>query len=223
MLTQKSPPLLVLVITVLVSACNYPQPDYKNKMAKLSTCKKNEQTAVFAEGCFWHSELVFQSLIGVREAISGYAGGHDTIPYYEKVGEGKTGHAECVMVYYDTMLISYETLVKAFFASHNPTSLNQQGQDVGPEYRSMAFYKTLREKETIEREINNISLQNKYSNKIVTEVVPLNNFYPAEEFHQEYVDKHPDNDYVKYVTIPEFLVFKVNFNANYKPIKYVDY
>lgn len=214
---------LFIVIAALVSSCNYPEPDYRNRMAKLPARLQNEKTAVFAEGCFWHSELVFQSLVGVREAISGYAGGHDTLPYYEKVSEGKTGHTECVMVYYDTTVISFATLVKVFFASHNPTSVNQQGQDIGPEYRSVAFYNTLAEKEIIQKEIETLNNQKKYSRKIVTEVTPLNKFYPAEEFHQEYVDKHPDNDYVKYVSIPEFLVFKINFNANYKPIKYVDY
>jgi peptide-methionine (S)-S-oxide reductase len=214
---------MTLVGIFLASSCNYAEPDYRDRMAKLPELQKNEATATFAEGCFWHSELVFQSLVGVNEVVTGYAGGQDTLPYYEKVSEGKTGHAESVRVYYDTTQISYETLVKVFFASHDPTSLNRQGQDVGTEYRSVAFYKTQSEKEIIEKEILKLSIQNKYKNKVVTEVVPLSKFFPAEEFHQEYVKKHPDNDYVKYVSIPEFLSFKVGFEANYKPIEYIDY
>src|SRR3954464_11029257 len=102
---------------------------------------KNEAVATFAEGCFWHTEIVFQSLQGVRDAVSGYAGGSDKKPDYDKVSEGGTGHAESVNVYYDPFRISFETLVKAFFASHDPTQLNRQGPDVGPQYRSIAFYR----------------------------------------------------------------------------------
>lgn len=214
---------IVLFSILLTESCKYDEPNYQNKMAKLLKVQKNEKTAVFAEGCFWHSELVFQSLVGVNEVITGYAGGQDTLPYYEKVSEGKTGHAESVMVYYDTTQISYETLVKVFFASHDPTSLNRQGQDIGTEYRSVAFYKTSSEKKTIEKEISNLIGQKMYKNKIVTEVMSLSKFFPAEEFHQEYVKKHPDNDYVKYVSIPEFLSFKIGYEANYKPIEYIQY
>src|SRR5689334_22975753 len=100
-----------------------------------------ESVATFSEGCFWHAEIVFQSLVGVRDAVSGYAGGHDTDPDYEKVSSGTTGHAETVQVYYDSSKISYKTLVDAFFASMDPTQLNRQGNDVGTEYRSIAFYR----------------------------------------------------------------------------------
>jgi len=187
-------------------------------MAEEPGLRKNERTAVFAEGCFWHSELVFQSLVGVREALSGYAGGSDAHPTYEKVSTGSTGHAEAVKVYYDPSKIRYETLVRVFFASHDPTSLNRQGQDAGTEYRSIAFYQTPEEKQIIDAEL--ARAQAKYKKPIVTEVKPLGRFYPAEELHQEYVEKHPDNDYVKYVAIPEFLAFKIDFEANYKPVSY---
>jgi peptide-methionine (S)-S-oxide reductase len=152
--------------------------------------------------------------------VSGYAGGTKKDPYYGEVSSGKTGHAECVQVYYDTTKISFETLVKAFFASHDPTSLNRQGQDVGTEYRSIAFYRNARERRVIEKEMAQMQEKERFKNKIVTEVRPLGVFYPAEEFHQEYVQKHPHNDYVQYVAVPEFLEFKINFEANYKPIDY---
>lgn len=176
----------------------------------------NEAVATFAEGCFWHAEIVFQSLDGVRDAVAGYAGGTNTNPSYEKVAEGNTGHAETVQVYYDPSKISYETLVKVFFASQDPTTPNRQGNDAGTEYRSMAFYSNEKEKQIIESEIKQLTDLKVYKNKIVTEVVPLKKFYTAEAYHQEYIHNHPDNPYVANVSIPEFLNFKKKFKANYK-------
>lgn len=173
--------------------------------------------ATFAEGCFWHTEIVFQSLVGVRDAVSGYAGGTTANPRYKDVSGGKTGHAEAVQVYYDPAKISYKTLVAAFFASQDPTTLNRQGNDVGTEYRSMAFYRTESEKETILQEINRINATGKYKSKIVTEVVPFGTFYKAEDYHQEYVVHNPGNSYVRNVTIPDFLQFKKEFQGLFKP------
>lgn len=176
----------------------------------------NEAVATFAEGCFWHSEIIFQSLVGVRDAVSGYAGGTDTNPTYEKVGEGNTGHTETVQVYYDPSKISYETLVKALFASMDPTQLNRQGNDAGTEYRSAAFYRTENEKKIIEAEIKRITDSKMYKNKIVTELKPFVAFYPAEAYHQEYVYYHPTNSYVANVSIPDYLEFKKEFKGNFK-------
>jgi peptide-methionine (S)-S-oxide reductase len=174
----------------------------------------NEAVATFAEGCFWHSEIVFQSLAGVRDAVSGYAGGKDKHPDYETVGTGKSGHAETVQVYYDPSKVSYETLVAAFFASMDPTELNRQGNDEGPQYRSIAFYRTAKEKEIIEAAMK--KEQSKYKQKIVTEVVPFTAFYEGEAYHQEYIHFHPTNGYVANVSIPDFLAFKKNFKGNFK-------
>jgi peptide-methionine (S)-S-oxide reductase len=132
----------VIALFIFFAGCSYSQ---KNETLKIPAGIKqktsgNEAVAYFSEGCFWHTEIVFQSLEGVRDAISGYAGGTTTNPDYEEVGSGSTGHAETVMVYYDPAKISFETLVKAFFASHDPTQLNYQGNDVGTQYRSIAFY-----------------------------------------------------------------------------------
>ncbi len=176
----------------------------------------NEAVATFAEGCFWHSEIVFQSLEGVRDAVSGYAGGTDKNPDYEKVCTGKTGHAEVVQVYYDPLKVSYETLVAAFFASQNPTELNRQGYDEGTQYRSVAFYRTNAEKQAIESEIQRITDSKKYKGKIVTQVVPFAKFYPAEDYHQEYIYNHPDNSYVQNVSIPDYLKFRKQFNGKFK-------
>ncbi|HYM93140.1 MAG TPA: peptide-methionine (S)-S-oxide reductase MsrA [Chitinophagaceae bacterium] len=175
----------------------------------------HESVAYFSEGCFWHTEIVFQSLVGVRDAVSGYAGGVDTNPDYEKVSSGETGHAETVQVFYDSSKISFETLVKAFFASHDPTTLNRQGNDEGTQYRSIAFYSNEKEKKIIEAEIKNLN-DSKYHGKIVTEVKAFSKFYPAEDYHQEYILYHPNNSYVQNVSIPDFLRFKREFKGNFK-------
>jgi peptide-methionine (S)-S-oxide reductase len=178
--------------------------------------KSKESVATFAEGCFWHSEIVFQSLVGVRDAVSGYAGGTDKNPDYEKVSTGNTGHAETVQVYYDSSKISYKTLVDAFFASMDPTTLNRQGNDAGTEYRSIAFYRNENEKKIVEAAIKLITDSKKYKSKIVTEVVAFNKFYPAEDYHQEYIYNNPGNSYVQNVSIPDFLEFKREFKGNFK-------
>jgi peptide-methionine (S)-S-oxide reductase len=171
----------------------------------------NEAVATFAEGCFWHSELVFQSLVGVRDAVSGYCGGNYANPDYEMVCTGKTGHAESVQVYYDTTKISYETLVKAFFASMDPTQVDGQGPDRGTQYRSIAFYRNEKERQIILAEIKRLTDAKKYSDKIVTQVVPFSKFYAAEAYHQEYIHNNPGNPYVQHVSIPDFLEFKSTF------------
>lgn len=176
----------------------------------------NEAVANFSEGCFWHTEIVFQSLVGVRDAVSGYAGGTDSNPDYEKVSSGETGHAETVQVYYDPSKISFETLVDAFFASHDPTEVNRQGNDVGTQYRSIAFYRNEKEKQVIEAAIRKISDEKKYASKIVTEVKPFIKFYPAEGYHQEYILHNPDNPYVQNVSIPDFERFRKEFKGNFK-------
>lgn len=173
-----------------------------------------EAVAYFAEGCFWHTEIVFQSLYGVRDAVSGYAGGHSTNPDYNSVTSGNTGHAETVQVYYDPSKISFETLVDAFFASHDPTQVNRQGNDIGPQYRSIAFYSTDKEKQVIENAIR--KQQKNYSLPIATEVLPVRKFYPAEAYHQEYILNHPGNSYVQHVSIPDYLHFRKTFKGKFK-------
>jgi peptide-methionine (S)-S-oxide reductase len=152
----------------------------------------------------------------VRDAVSGYAGGKSINPNYEKVTSGSTGHAETIKVYYDPSKISYETLVAAFFASQDPTTLNRQGNDIGTQYRSIAFYQNEKEKKIIEAEIKRLTDTRKYKNKIITEVVPFTKFYPAEEYHQEFIYYHPNNAYVKNVSIPDFFKFKKEFTGNFK-------
>jgi len=176
----------------------------------------NESIAYFSEGCFWHAELVFQSLVGVTDAVSGFAGGTTKSPSYEDVCTGSTGHAETVQVYYDPTKISYQTLVEAFFASQDPTQVDGQGNDEGTQYRSIAFYTNDKEKQVITAEIKKLTDSKKYTAKIATQVVPFTKFYPAEDYHQEYIYYNPNNPYVQNVSIPDFLEFKKNFKGNFK-------
>ena len=208
--------VLLANMFLLVSCGQTQTGNVKIPVAVSTKPAPQEAVATFAEGCFWHSEIVFQSLVGVRDAVSGYAGGTDTNPDYEKVSGGETGHAESVQVYYDPSKISFETLVRAFFASHNPTEVNRQGNDVGTQYRSVAFYRNEKEKQIIEAEIKRITDSKKYSDKIVTEVKSYTKFYPAEEYHQEYILHHPENPYVQNVSIPDFERFRKEFKGNFK-------
>ncbi len=205
---------LFIFIFAIVS-CGQTQ-QVKIPVAEKTKPSPNEAVADFSEGCFWHAEIVFQSLVGVRDAVSGYCGGRDRNPDYEKVSSGTTGHAETVQVYYDPSKISYATLVAAFFASMDPTELNRQGPDEGTQYRSIAFYRNDEEKKIIQAEIQKV--QADYRAKIVTEVVPFNVFYPAEDYHQEYIVNHPENPYVQNVSIPDYLRFRAKFKqGNFKP------
>jgi peptide-methionine (S)-S-oxide reductase len=169
---------------------------------------KNYNVATFAAGCFWHEEALFESVKGVKEAISGYAGGKTSNPTYEIVETGTTGHAESVNVYYDPKEISYETLVKVFFAGQDPTQVNGQGPDHGTQYRSIAFYRTPEEKTIIDDEVKTLTASGQYKKPIATQVMPFTKFWQAEDYHQNYIENNPDNSYVQYVSIPEIKEFQ---------------
>lgn len=158
--------------------------------------------AVFAAGCFWCEETFFESIIGVGEVVSGYAGGNTENPTYEEVGSGKTGHAESFLVYYDSTIIDYNTLLKVYFSSLDPTQVNGQGPDIGTQYRSIIFYTNEEEKVLAENYISDLSKSGKYDRAISVEVKELIKFYPAEKYHQNYVNLNPDNPYVYRESIP---------------------
>jgi peptide-methionine (S)-S-oxide reductase len=169
---------------------------------------KNYSVATFAAGCFWHEEALFESVKGVKEAISGYAGGTTSNPTYEDVETGNTGHAETVNVYYNPKEISYETLVKVFFAGQDPTQVNGQGPDHGTQYRSIAFYRTPEEKTVIENEIKALTASGKFKKPIAAQVMPFTKFWQAEDYHQNYIEHNPNSSYVQYVSIPEIKDFQ---------------
>ena len=170
----------------------------------------NDKVAYFASGCFWCVEAIFESVEGVSEAISGYAGGHTKNPTYQTIGTGRTGHAESVAVYYDPQIISFKTLVDVFFGSHDPTTKNGQHPDYGTQYRSIAFYNSLEEKEIIEGAINKLNRE-VYKNKIVTEVKKIDIFYEAESYHQNYEKRNPYDRYVRNISIPRLKRFQKKF------------
>lgn len=157
--------------------------------------------ATFAGGCFWAQEEAFEQIKGVKQVVSGYAGGTKANPTYEEVAAQNTGHAETVQIYYDPKVVSYQKLADIFFtASHDPTQLNRQGNDVGPEYRSAAFYRTPAEKQVLESTIARVNASKEYSGSIVTQVVPFQKFWPAEAYHQGYYRLHPENPYIANVS-----------------------
>lgn len=164
--------------------------------------------AYFASGCFWCVEEVFESVRGVQEVVSGYAGGKEQNPTYEQVGRGATGHAEAVEVYYDPKVVSYQTLLDVFFASQDPTTPNRQGPDAGTQYRSIAFYTTNEEKALIEATVKKLNASGTFNDPIVTEITAFEKFWPAEDYHQNYVRLHPNEGYVRGVSQPRFERFK---------------
>lgn len=154
-------------------------------------------TAVFAGGCFWGVEAVFEHVKGVRGVVSGYAGGKEANPTYEQVSSGDTGHAESVQVVYDPSVVTYATLMRVFFSvAHDATELDRQGPDVGPQYRSAIFYRNEFQKREAEAYIAQLTAAKYYSGPIVTEVAPLTRFYPAEEYHQNFMARNPNNMYI---------------------------
>lgn len=217
--------LFSLLISLSVACATKKSTDQANKSevkdtspAKLPDLKPGEAVATFAAGCFWCVEEEFELLKGVREAVSGYAGGDLVNPTYEQVGTDKTGHAEAVQVYYDPKVISYDTLVKAFLYGHDPTTLNRQGPDAGTQYRSMAFYRTSAEKASIDAAISRYNAANEHNgDPVVTQVVPFKAFYPAEVYHQGYYRAHPDEFYIETVSEPKVEKFKKRLADKLKP------
>ena len=158
--------------------------------------------AVFAGGCFWCMEAVFENIRGVRDVVSGYSGGTERNPTYEQVGAGETGHAESVQVYYDPRQVTFAQLLKVYFASIDPEQVNGQGPDHGRQYRSIVFYKTDSEKQAAEQFILDLSKSGRYSRPIAVSVVRFSQFWNAEDYHQNYVRNHPENPYVQHESIP---------------------
>lgn len=162
-----------------------------------------KETVVFGGGCFWCTEAVFKMLRGVASVLPGYAGGTTDNPTYDDVSSGKTGHAESVKIEYDPAEVNYEDLLTVFFGSHDPTTLNRQGNDVGTQYRSVVFYTTPEQKEKTENFIKNINSSSSSGASVVTEVKPLSKFYAAEEYHKDYFAKNPANPYCQVVINPK--------------------
>ena len=173
-------------------------------------------TATFAGGCFWCTEVQFQQLAGVDTVISGYTGGYVANPTYKQVTTGRTGHAEAINVLYRPDEVSYEELLEAFFIAHDPTQLNRQGNDIGTQYRSAIFYHDGAEKEKAEFYIRRLTEENVYDQPIVTKLEPYGDFYVAEDYHQNYFNLNPEQAYCQYVIVPKLEKFRKVFEERLK-------
>ncbi len=173
--------------------------------------EEKSEVATLGGGCFWCLEAVFDDLRGVEHVESGYAGGHASDPSYQEVCAGTTGHAEVVRVTFDPREVSYKEILEVFFTIHDPTTLNRQGADVGTQYRSAIFYHTPEQKEAAERTISELDAARIWDAPIVTEVVPLEKFYEAEDYHQEYFRKNPYQGYCRMVVAPKVAKFRTHF------------
>jgi peptide-methionine (S)-S-oxide reductase len=181
-----------------------------------SNDSKMEQ-ATLGGGCFWCLEAVFEQLRGVEKVESGYSGGSLADPNYERVCSGRTGHAEVVQVTFDSTKISYSDVLDVFFATHDPTTLNRQGADVGTQYRSVIFYHTPAQKEAAEKKIAELNAAKIWESPIVTEVAPLKTFYKAENYHQKYFQDNPGQPYCQVVISPKVAKFRKQFAERLRP------
>ncbi len=204
--------LLMSAIAPLVFAASFPDPQTDAPLAKA----KGTQTAVFAGGCFWGVDAVFKHVKGVTQVVSGYSGGNADTAQYERVSMGDTGHAESVRVTYDPSRITYGQLLKVFFSvAHDPTELNRQGPDVGTQYRSAIFYSGDEQKRIAEAYVTQLQQQRTFPGRIVTQIVPLKAFYPAEAYHQDYLARHPDQPYIVINDLPKLAALQRQYPTLY--------
>lgn len=200
---------ILLLNIVLLFSCNGVSQKKETTNHEAFIPNPTLSIAYFASGCFWCVEAIFESVEGVEEAVSGYSGGQTKNPTYKSIGSGTTGHAEAVAVYYNPKRVDFETLVKVFFGSHNPTTVNGQHPDYGTQYRSIAFYQNEREKKVLENIFKKV--QKNYTSKIATEIIKFKVFYEAEAYHQDFEKRNPTHPYVVAVSIPRLLKFKKQF------------
>lgn len=206
--------LLLIGLWASVSSCAQPQ---KKENQQLKSRKIMYDTATFANGCFWCTEAIFEELNGVKEAISGYTGGQIKNPTYKEVCTGRTGHAECLQIIYDPAVISFDELLEVFWKTHDPTSLNRQGADVGTQYRSGIFYHNDAQREKAQQYKDALNKSGAFENPIVTEITPFKEFFPAEDYHQQYFELNGNtNPYCSVVIKPKLEKFKKVFAAKLK-------
>lgn len=172
----------------------------------------NLETATFGAGCFWCVEAIFEEVKGVKTVVAGYAGGHVENPTYKQVVRGNTGHAEVTRLTYDPSVVSYEQLLEVFWHTHNPTTLNRQGNDVGPQYRSVIFYHNEEQKKIAEESLSRTDASDLWEDPIVTEIQPLSNYSQAENYHQDYYANNPNAGYCQVVIAPKLKKFRKDFS-----------
>jgi peptide-methionine (S)-S-oxide reductase len=197
---------LILILVILFS--------FQNKGNSMES--SNKESATFGAGCFWCVEAVFERLHGVEKVISGYAGGNVPNPTYEEVCNGTTGHAEVCQIIYDPQKISYKELLEVFWSTHDPTTLNRQGNDVGTQYRSAVFYHNEEQKKLAEEYKRKLTEAKIFDNPIVTEITKLDKFYEAEKYHQDYYNNNKYQPYCMFVITPKLEKFKKVFQEKLK-------
>jgi peptide-methionine (S)-S-oxide reductase len=183
----------------------------ESKLPETTSLDGGKDVATLAGGCFWCTEAIFKELRGVEKVESGYSGGKVANPSYEQVSTGNTGHAEAIQITFDPKVISFKDLLDVFFVTHDPTTLNQQGADMGTQYRSAVFYHSKEQKKIAEEVIKEFTDQKVYANAIVTRLEPFKAFYKAEEYHQNYYERNPDKGYCRVVIEPKVLKFRKHF------------
>lgn len=209
-------------LTALVSCAQKPAENTKitnssNNIVMEKSIKTQTDTATFANGCFWCTEAIFEELKGVISATSGYTGGQTENPTYKEVCSGETGHAECLQIVYDPSIISFDELLEVFWETHDPTTLNRQGADVGTQYRSGIFYHNKEQKEKAEKYKAELDKSGAFPRPIVTEITPFTKFYAAENYHQQYFENNENNNpYCKVVIRPKLDKFRKVFKDKLK-------
>lgn len=204
-------PTIMLGVVLGSCAQNSQKPAAAKAHKTIQSMQNNNlSTATFGGGCFWCTEAIFQQLKGVESVASGYSGGNVKNPSYREVCNGTTGHAEAIQVTFDTSVISYEQLLQVFFTTHDPTTLNRQGADVGTQYRSVIFYHDDAQREMAEK-VKNEFAPTIWDDEIVTEIAPFEEFYSAEEFHQNYFNDNPDQGYCRIVINPKVQKFRKQY------------
>jgi peptide-methionine (S)-S-oxide reductase len=208
---------IILFITVTFIGCNESNSKEKSGMKNIMNDKNpNLEVATFGSGCFWCSEAIFERVKGVESVISGYSGGTVKNPTYDEVCTGKTGYAEVTQITFDPKVVSYDELLEIFWKTHDPTTLNRQGNDVGTQYRSVIFYHNDEQKQKAEYYKNKLTEEKIWEKPIVTEITRFEKFYPAEDYHQEYYDNNPNQGYCAYVITPKVEKFEKIFKDKLK-------
>lgn len=207
--------LVFLWLFSLVGCAQSQEPDSKRESLSNINITGMEK-ATFGAGCFWCVEAIFQELIGVEAVVAGYSGGHVKNPTYKEICTGNTGHAEVAQIIYDPGKISFEELLEVFWHTHDPTTLNKQGADEGTQYRSVIFYHNEKQQEAAEKSRMETDASGLWSDPIVTEIVPLEIFYEAENYHQDYFDNNPNQPYCNYVIKPKLDKFRKKFKEKLK-------
>jgi peptide-methionine (S)-S-oxide reductase len=209
---------LVLAALILGAlACPSAQGQIPAFAGQAQPAARDKQTAVLAGGCFWGVDAVFKHVKGVSRVVSGYSGGSAATANYETVSSGTTGHAESVKITYDPSQVSYSELLRVFFSvATDPTQLNRQGPDTGTQYRSVIFYVNQEQKQTALAYLDQLNKAKVFPGAIVTQVVPLKGFYPAEEYHQNFLERHPDNPYIVFNDLPKLSALQEQFPDLYR-------